>query len=1022
MTSASTSASLAATAPSASTSASSEPSAPVAMIADREGIGLALGPQGHLGAWLALGPFRIDADRDAWPLRLQVPRDHDERDRALEAPVFKLEDAPPKLDASIAIHADRRERALKGTKPSGPWRWRTDDGKWRLVHSVPGSDSGPGVDLAAAMNAQGANAIAYVAAVVRLPVAQKLFLMVGVDDGLEVIVDGTSRFERDADRPMRADDDIVPLDLSAGDHTLVLKLRQRGGDWRLRARLVDEGMRAPTGVRVLLPTSDEESVKQARIELAKAMSVVSFERALRAGGWWVDGRVAYPDGTPLGIDIPVRLAVVAPDGSDRLPAREHVLRVGGPRYNPMMVEPTDDLSAEAAAHATLTLRADVAGRRVESAFRPRKELRDAIEAVDAARTTVDGCTGCAPIADDVRATLAHLAARLAHQLATADIDLAAQDADAAELRALATDVAAGIDPIAKLRGPHRLAHVARADGKPQEVAVYVPPSIDKLSPGKKLPLYVGLHGMNGGDMAMLRVFFGGDDDKLTMAELDRRVSESGTVRDIDAFVVAPNGHGNAMYRQLGEVEVLDAIAWAMKRWPQIDPDRVYVTGFSMGGIGAASIPLHHPDLFAAAEPLCGYHDYGIRRDIAGRPHRPWEDFLIAERSNVRWAENGWRLPLHIVHGTIDVPEENSGRLIERYERLKFTVDHEHPKVGHDVWGLAYAKLRQLDWFRGRRRDPHPRRIVLETTRPRFGDDAWLHVEALARWDEWANVEATAEPGRVSLTTKNVSALRLDRDAVRVGAGKVRVTIDGAKIDFDAGAPIALHRVDKKWIAGADERATPRKSGTISGPIRDAWSEPLTFVYGASDPDQEVANRAVAEALASVRWGTDVSYPIVADTTIDPEAAPKTSIVAIGNAKSNRLVRAYEASLPIRLEGDRVRVGDRLLSGDGELGAAFVVPHPRAGKEAPAYLVVVEGVTWRGTLRALSLPDLIPDFVVFDGRVAPSRGLPILTNGALLAGGFFDGDWKLPSVIDDPLWAAMTDTKRSREKDGTAYLP
>ncbi|MFI5303020.1 MAG: hypothetical protein ACHREM_33435, partial [Polyangiales bacterium] len=257
---------------SSSSSSSPSPSAaliPIATIADREGIGLALGPEGHLGAWLALGPFRIDADRDAWPLRLQVPRDHDEQGRALEAPVFKLEDAPPKLDAPIAVHADRRERALKGTKPSGPWRWRTDDGKWRLVHSVPGSDGGPGVDLATSLNAQGANAIAYVAAIVRLPVAQKLFLMVGVDDGLEIFVDGTSRFERDADRPMRADDDIVPLDLTAGDHVLVLKLRQRGGDWRLRVRLVDEGMRSPLGVRVLLPTSDEESARQARIELAK---------------------------------------------------------------------------------------------------------------------------------------------------------------------------------------------------------------------------------------------------------------------------------------------------------------------------------------------------------------------------------------------------------------------------------------------------------------------------------------------------------------------------------------------------------------------------------------------------------------------------------------------------------------------------------------------------------------------------------------------------------------------------------
>ena len=60
----------------------------------------------------------------------------------------------------------------------------------------------------------------------------------------------------------------------------------------------------------------------------------------------------------------------------------------------------------------------------------------------------------------------------------------------------------------------------------------------------------------------------------------------------------------------------------------------------MGGIGAASIPFRHPDRFAAAMPLCGYHSYFVRRDITGRPMRPWERVLAEERSNVVWAHNG----------------------------------------------------------------------------------------------------------------------------------------------------------------------------------------------------------------------------------------------------------------------------------------------------------------------------------------------------------------------------------------------
>jgi predicted peptidase len=41
---------------------------------------------------------------------------------------------------------------------------------------------------------------------------------------------------------------------------------------------------------------------------------------------------------------------------------------------------------------------------------------------------------------------------------------------------------------------------------------------------------------------------------------------------------------------------------------QIDPDRVYVTGYSLGGEGTFDIIARAPDLFAAAIPICGIAD------------------------------------------------------------------------------------------------------------------------------------------------------------------------------------------------------------------------------------------------------------------------------------------------------------------------------------------------------------------------------------------------------------------------------
>ena len=85
------------------------------------------------------------------------------------------------------------------------------------------------------------------------------------------------------------------------------------------------------------------------------------------------------------------------------------------------------------------------------------------------------------------------------------------------------------------------------------------------------------------------------------------------------------------------------------------------------------------------------------------------------------------------------------------------------------------------------------------------------------------------------------------------------------------------------------------------------------------------------------------------------------------------------------------------------------------------MVVGEGVDALGTWRSLSLPDLLPDFVVWDDTVAPARGQMILGSGSLRAGGFFTNAWKLPPAIVDPL-AHTERPKAKTEAEATPYLP
>jgi predicted esterase len=916
---------------------------------------LALSMDGHVGAWLVAGPF--------------------DRPHALDE-----ENVSPRLDGTT------------GAGANAP--------RWRLASTNDGA-----IDVAAAIDSHWYVG-AYAGGVLHLETAGRTYLLLGAGDAVAVLVDGKRVFAREAPRPERDNEDLIALDLSAGDHTVVLALHRYGLARTLRARILDDHLQPPSGSWWMLPGTSDEN---ARV-LAGRMSSVTLDRGMSATDYQPVLTVRFLAGAPRGISLGVRarlgragLDAAAPlfdVGAGGVPvdersARELVIRL--PRVGGDEVEDED-----------WTVHVDVAGRAIDLPFHPRRAVRTAAARADRAIRDAQAV----PLSTGALESVEHLRERLVDFVARGDGDLGAEAEDARELDELSASLETEQDPYAGRvwrKGAMRRAYRSPADGQLSEFALYVPPDFD---PKKTYPLIVALHGMNGRPLEMVMWLFGFDDPDRDGNWEDRHPRRD--LPPLEAIVVAPDGHFNTMYRDEGEDDVMRVVDWAMATYP-IDPSRVTITGPSMGGIGSAACALHYPARFAAAEPLCGYHSYFVRSDIGGRTMRPWEKFLAEQRSNVFWAENGMYLPLYIVHGTKDLPEENSGVLIDRYVELNYDVTHEHPELGHNVWQSTYEDLKGAKWLLTHRRPRHPRALRFKTPSTRWADDAWLHVRELASSDGWGEVVARIDArNTVFVTTHGVGALSLDRDTERIDdAAPVVVGIDGHKITFDPSEPIELHKAGAEWRAGVAPHDGPFKHGTVTGPIHDVFHEPILFVWGASDPLQARANEEVARAWARGRWGVRVDYPMMSDVEFHDRGealANDHALFLVGNARSNRLVRELEPSFPIRIEGDDVVLGERHIAPkDGEadrsqLGVAFIRPNPR---RPDRYVVVVEGAGPLGTWRSLSLPDLLPDFVVFDQDVSPSSGQLLLGAGKLRAAGSFATDWSLPSQVEPAAPVAIT---------------
>lgn len=126
--------------------------------------------------------------------------------------------------------------------------------------------------------------------------------------------------------------------------------------------------------------------------------------------------------------------------------------------------------------------------------------------------------------------------------------------------------------------------------------------------------------------------------------------------------------------------VLGAIDALAKEF-SIDPDRLYVTGLSMGGYGSWDLLSRIPERIAAAAPVCGGGD-ATKIPVA--------------KGVAVWAFHGMQDPV--------VPVARSREMIAALTAAGGApLFSEYPYVKHDSWNLAYGEPELLAWMFAQRR-------------------------------------------------------------------------------------------------------------------------------------------------------------------------------------------------------------------------------------------------------------------------------------------------------------------------------
>ena len=113
----------------------------------------------------------------------------------------------------------------------------------------------------------------------------------------------------------------------------------------------------------------------------------------------------------------------------------------------------------------------------------------------------------------------------------------------------------------------------------------------------------------------------------------------------------------------------------------VDPDRVYLTGLSMGGYGTWHLAAAQPQRFAAIAPICGGGNPEVAHQFKNLPV---------------WAFHG--LKDRVV--ALSESEIMVSALKAHNNNVKFTV---YPEADHDSWTQTYNNPELYEWFLQHRR-------------------------------------------------------------------------------------------------------------------------------------------------------------------------------------------------------------------------------------------------------------------------------------------------------------------------------
>jgi predicted esterase len=518
----------------------------------------------------------------------------------------------------------------------------------------------------------------------------------------------------------------------------------------------------------------------------------------------------------------------------------------------------------------------------------------------------------------------------------------------------------------------RLAYIDDIDNTPQFCRAYLPMNYD---PDKKWTLVVNLHGYYGANPVYVKWW------SVDMRHMDM-------VDKFPVIDIEPHGRGNTSYTGIGEKDILKCIELAKEKF-NVDENRIYLKGESMGGGGTWYVGTRHTDIFAAIAPVYGGWDYHVNmteEQLSKLTDR--ERFNYERSSNFAQADALLTTPVFITHGDIDesVDVNFSRYAVKMLQRWGYDIRyHEYPGFGHE--GIPYVD-EVISWFLKHEKNSAPQKVRVRSSALNSAKSNWVKI--LQRENPFEFIEAEAEVlinNTIRLASENVLAVELTPPAELINPDKKATVVwnvnDIREVEVKDGKITLLSR--------SYMPAHLNKNPEIEGPISRVTTAPFAVVIGTSSKDTLMNKLCRMKADAFINyWKNWQKYEprVFMDTELSESDMKKYSLILYGGEEANLITKKIGGKIPLKISSNKIEISGRTFEAE-DACVQMVYPHPLNYER---YVTVI-GATSSAGMYFYNQRNEDYDFFIEDGSIGNSRlGFP--ADKLYVARGIFNYDWQI----------------------------